>query len=92
MCRGAAMMSQHPICFFIAMYPVPCGSIPGLGLAGQVLILTILVSISFSLRTIQVIRRLINLYYNLFGFYVSAWFGMSAITGYLITLRLPFYD
>jgi len=53
---GAALMSRHPICFFIVMFFVLYGSISGLGLACLQQILRILVSISINLLTIQLFQ------------------------------------
>ena len=76
--------------YYQLSYSAHCGNISGHGQELQVLILTILASISFSLFIAQVVRRITYLFFSSFGCCLSGWFGMSEIIGSLITSKPQF--
>jgi hypothetical protein len=49
----------------------------------------ILVTILFSLLIVQVTRRRVDTFFNLFGYFVCGWFGMNATTDFLIISTHP---
>lgn len=80
----AVLKKPQITCFFIILLLVQFGSIFVRGLACQVLTHMISVTILFNLLIVQVTRRHVDPFFNLFGCFVCGWFEMNATNDFLI--------